>query len=856
MEHSILPSSGVENKDQIAEKLTLAAQYVLIAVFGLLPILFFPSITAPFGYSKTLIVVVGLFVALILFGFSILRSGSIKGSISIPVIFLWSIVLIASVSGLLSDNITDSFFGDVLSTHTVIFMFLLALTTTVWAFFGSHKFSVMRLFVLLSVSTLVLALFHILRVIFGPDVLTFGIFTSATNSLIGGWNDLAIFFGLIVIISISALQQLPLTRWLKALFIGVIALSLFMLAIINFIAVWVVLGVASLIVVMYGLAQGKRTSQESLSEQRVGASFPALIMSIIVLLFSILFVLTGSFLGNSISDAVGISYVEVRPSLSATTEIIRQVYQDDMLLGVGPNHFVDAWRTFKNPAINSTVFWATDFEAGIGYIPTMFASLGILGGIFWVLFFGSFLVTGVRTLLASDKSDRIWYFIGSSSFIGGLFVWGMSFVYVPGPVLLFFAAVCTGLVVAAHGAVGKRQVYTYNVSGTGKGNIALISVVTLIIIGSISALYFLGNHYAGVYTFNKSQQQVLAGASIDVVERTTVGAFNLFEDDRYARRVAEYQLARISSLLQVQNPAEDERDLFLSAVANGREAGNRAVSLDSTDANNWGVLGAIYLALVPGNVEGAYEESRAALERARELDPHNPARVLALARLELANNNREGARDLAQVAVRMKPDYRDGVYFLSQTQILLGDLDRAAESARGMTVLDPRNPVFHFQLGVIETSRENTNAAINALERAVALDQDYSNARYFLAINYDQLNRKEDARAQLEHVLELNPGNALVIELLAQLSRGEGIRVPTSNALDGAQSQGNDLPVEESEETVSEETVSEEDLDSPLISPVNNVSSNSDVAPDQESSETSTESSLPPAGTENEETSE
>lgn len=838
MDNPIIPNShgtpGIHaihaTKDPIAEKLALAAQYVLVVVFGLLPILFVPSIAAPFGYSKTFIVIVGLFVALILYGFSLLRSGNITLNFSVLLGLLWGVVLVAFVSAFLSGNIKHALLGDALGPQTAVFMLILALTATTWSFFGAHKFSVMRLFFLLSVSTIVLLVFHLIRLLLGAEWLSFGLFDNATQSLLGGWNDLAIFFGLIVIIAISALQQLPLRRLFKIITGVVILLSLMVLTVVNFTAVWIVLGIASLIAIIYNLLQGRgvqiaQVTQAAESTPSSPPNFGALIMSIVVLLLSFLFVLVGSTFSGTLSDRFGVSYVEVRPSFSATADIVQQVYTENAILGVGPNHFADAWRMHKNEAINTTAFWATDFESGIGYIPTMFATLGVLGGVLWVLFFLSYVGTGLRALVRSERKDKIWYFIGSSAFIGGLYIWVLTFVYVPGPVLLMLAAVCTGLVVAATTAVGSRPTKTFQLATSGgKGNIVLISIVTPLIIGSIAALYYLGNHYASVHAFNQGEYAVQTGADINTVEVMTVRAFNLFEDDRYARRIAEYQLARISNLLQVQEPTEEEQSRFLAAVENGSVAGNRAVALGGTNPDNWSVLGSVYFSLVPGDIEGAYDEALRALERARELDPKNPARVLALARLELAHGNTEGARDLATVAVRMKPDYRDGVFFLSQVQIALGDLDRAAESARGMTVLSPQNPVFHFQLGVIEMERGNTEVAIRSLERAVALDTQYANARYFLALAYDRVGRSEDARPQLERVLELNPGNQLILELLARLDSGESLDAPAAGE-GGAQSDGS-APVSEDDQEgdVNASDVSEEDLDSPLISPVNNAS--------------------------------
>src|SRR5690606_23397014 len=124
----ILPSSATEQKDVIAERLLHAAQQVLVVVFGFLPILFIPSISAPFGYSKVLFVVIGIFIALILFSFSALRSASLKGAFSIPLVLMWAVAGFALISSLLSGDIKDALIGDAIGTQTAVFIALLALT--------------------------------------------------------------------------------------------------------------------------------------------------------------------------------------------------------------------------------------------------------------------------------------------------------------------------------------------------------------------------------------------------------------------------------------------------------------------------------------------------------------------------------------------------------------------------------------------------------------------------------------------------------------------------------------------------------------------------------------------------------
>ena len=63
--------------------------------------------------------------------------------------------------------------------------------------------------------------------------------------------------------------------------------------------------------------------------------------------------------------------------------------------------------------------------------------------------------------------------------------------------------------------------------------------------------------------------------------------------------------------------------------------------------------------------------------------------------------------------------------------------------------------------------------AQSELERAVSLDENYSNARYFLGLIYDKKSEKNLAIEQFEKIKALNPDNAEVPKILANLRAGK-----------------------------------------------------------------------------------
>jgi tetratricopeptide (TPR) repeat protein len=764
-------------------------------------------------------VTVGVLSALVLYSLSALRAGGVNVGLSYTIIGAWLVALVAFVSSVLSGDFKDSMMGDVMTTHTTAFLILLALIMSAWTLIDSGKRSVMRLYMLLATSTIVLVLYHVIRLFLGADALSFGVFSGAIGTPMGGWNDLALFLGLSIILALVALDQLPLTRPGRSLFTGVTMLALLMLTIINFFNVWLVLGFTSLAIVVYALTKDRfsGTQLPLVSERPFNST--SLIVSLIVFVISVLFIIGGAGLGAFISKYTGISYVEVRPSLQATADIARSVYQDNAFLGVGPNKFVDAWRLYKDPSINTTVFWNTDFVAGNGYITTLFITMGVLGILAWLVFLGAFVISGIRMLMNGSDQDRMWYFIGLSSFVGGLYIWGMSIAYVPGAVMLMLGALCMGITVTAERALTGRTATAFSLITNRRTGFIFTLIVIAVIIGSVSGLYAVGKHYAAAQEQNAGIQALQTDGS----ERARAyfeRSYMLHQSDVYVRRIGELQFARLNAILSIPNPTEAEQAEFGQVVRDGIAAAEEARTIDPLDPENWALLGNMYSVLMGSDIEGVYEKAKEALTRSKELNPKNPLTALNLSILEGRAGNYDSARAYAQEAIQLRPNFTEAFYYLSQIDIVTGNVEGAIRATQSIITLEPNNPVRYYQLGVLEAAGNNNNIdnAIASFERAVQLDPNYANAHYLLAIAYDERGRADDARRALEKVLELNPGNQEIIALLEVLRSG-GTLVSSVAAPQDT------VPVAETDNVVNENgTVTTSGApDTPLVTPVNTV---------------------------------
>ncbi len=800
--------------DSVAVALRTYAQNILVIIFGLLPIIFIPTGIAPFDYTKVVVVVVGVVVALVLYSLSVLRSGVISFGTSMSLGMLWLVAGVAFVSSLLSGDLKDSLVGDLFSIHSTVFVGILALIPTVWVLLKTNKASVMRMYILLATSTLVLVFYHILRLIFGVDFLTFGVFTTNVGTPVGSWNDLALFLGLTVILSLVTLEQLALTKVGRLLFAFVIVVSLLMLGVINFFTVWLVLGLTSLVMVVYSLGKDKFNETQLPFMGGKTPNVTSLTVALVVFATSVLFVVGGAGFGGWISKVTNVSYVEVRPSFESTANIARNVYHENAFLGIGTNKFTDAWRLYKDDSINLTPFWNTEFNAGNGYITTFFVTTGVLGGLAWILFFAVFVVTGVRQLLGTSESDRMWYFIGVSSFVSAVYIWGMSLIYVPGVVILLLGALCTGVAISALNMLsGKKNISILVGMNRRTGFMLTLGVIT-IIVASVSVLYVTGRHYSSVYAFNKSVLLMQQGKSIDELEKEVTTAYQLSTSDIFARRIAEYQLARMNSLIALSSPTEDQQQQFKNASVNGVNAAQQAILIDANEPTNWAVLGGIYGVLASVGVEGAQDRALEALTKSRELNPKNPLPYLESAIVEARTGKFDESRSYIEQAINLKSNFTEAFFLLSQLEIAQGNVDAAIKSTQAIISLEPQNPARYYQLGVLESANKNILGAIASFEQAIALDGNYANARYLLALAYDEQGRTEDAKKQLEQVLLLNPENTDIATLIKVITE-EG-------SLERLREQANQTVVEAAPVVNENGTVSTMgSADTSLLNPVN-----------------------------------
>lgn len=763
------------------------ATYLTAGLIFLMPLFFLPILPIPVAFAKTSLVVVASLLAFLLVVVNYLKVGKIEFGKSTALLALGLVFLTYLSSTIFSGSWRMSLFGYGHEVDTFLTIGSLCLLMFATSVSFKDKNQIFYSYFAYLVSFVLLCAYQAVRLFAPADFLSFGIFFGKTANLVGKWSDLGVLAGLSLVISLASLELLKLTKPFRVFLYFTSILALLYMTLVNLKVVWVMAALVSLLFFIYNLSKNYRKKSES--DRHI--SKPALI----IMLISFIFIIGGGDISNYISTKLNLSNIEARPSWQSTYEVAKASVFKDPVLGVGPSRFSSAWVSSKPAAVNNSVFWSTDFNFGVGFLPSLVVTVGILGFLAWLAFLVLVFLDGFRSLFKKEH-DGGWDFFVFSSLMASLYLWGLAIFYPPNVVVLALAFISTGILIASARSSGGLQTVSINFSALPK--MSFISVLALVIVAVIGAtgIYASAQNIVSQYKYQKGI--ILSATDIVSAEQEIAKAAAISEKDLYLRALVEAELAKMAILakredLSPEIAQSEFQNILTAAVSFGRAA----IEKDPSNYNNWLTLGKVYETIVPFKVEGAYAEAQKIYSEALARNPKNPAIFLVMARLEAVSGNNAAAKENIGKALSIKNNYTDAVFLLSQIEVSEGNIKEAIKSVEAAGLIAPNDPVVFFQLGLLRYSDKNFAGAAGAFERAVILNPTYSNAKYFLGLSYYELGRRSDALVQFEDVLYLNPENAEVKLILANLKAG---KAPLTNALpplDEEPSERDELPIEE-----------------------------------------------------------
>ena len=756
-------------------RLESAAFYVLLITVFLAPLAFLPTPYIILDATKSILISLGILITAILYGLVAYKEHSIilppRSIIRTSILVGLSLV----ISSFTSVHIGKSFFGQGFELTTASFTLILFLAALVVFTVVYRKIErVSLIYVSMIIPFIILAILHGARFLAGPSFMSLGILSEVTNTLVGTWYDLAAYAMVIAIISLAALVFLPLSRRAKILYWAVLIVSFLGTFIINSLLVWTI---GALTMLAFTIAT-------SIARPRpMSAGFSGFLKRVAWLplaLFIIagVFVFWGTPIAKPVIEKFNASYSALTLPWQLTLDVDADVIKGAPVFGVGPNHFGQAYISYKPVIVNQTYAWNAEFNYAFSLLSTFVATQGIFGVIAWILFLIFFSILSVRALRRLPNDSQARFAITSSVFISA-FMWVMSALSVPSHAMIFYTFIVTAIAVAVIVKYGIVAPYTI-APRIGLRSRTVLSIVTviLVIVGVVWGVLYVKDYIALTY-FGSGVKILTAGGDADVADSAFSSAYSLNKSDVYLQARAEAGLAKankIISTVQSGMSASTSQEI----VSNVFEVINSTIKYSQAaityDPNNYyNFVSEARASELATNMRmaKAYDNAVNSYTEAIKRNSLNPALYLNLARLQASQNKLDDALKTLGLALQIKNNYLDAIFVLSQVTAAQGNLKDAIIAAQVATQLNPQNPVLFFQLGLLQYNNKDYAVAAKSLETAVQLQPDYANAQYFLGLSYTRLDNVSEAITQFRSLAKTNPDNQEIAFILNNLEAGK-----------------------------------------------------------------------------------
>lgn len=804
--------------DQLTNRFEYGARMALYIIVGMLPLWFIPwSIGLELGREITFTSLFAL--GIILWLLSVLTRGEIRYTHSIALYAGALLLAAASVSTIFSKApIFSALLADPTAEKLSSLVMGLLLMIVAGSVFTSYKEVGTGILVFLFASAFA-AITTLLQMLFGIRV--FQILSSLAQkndfNVIGTANGLALFYVACFAIGLGILFSAAFKDWKSWVRYGVYASLLFFFAnllVINFRTAWIILlGCAFF---LFGFIFRMTKSDASETEKRRNFDWRHW-GALGLLAFCVVMILVR----KPIFGAANLPG-EVTPSFSTTLDIAKSVYREGnkaLLLGSGPGTFSLDWARYRDPAINNTIFWDTRFNQGFSWFATLAPTGGIAGVLAFVIFIGALLFLFLRSILTSGEKDTPFMM---AAFLGWLALFFAAFLYPSNFSLFILFFLLTGILFSLLGRHRAPQetsleelAETANVRKTARWDIvecvvhfeapwlvftSSLTIIFLLSFGAVTLYYELSAvrsafaQQAGVNAANRGD--------LDESLRKFELALDLNGNDfRAAHVIAQIRIEKVRGLINTAAQGKNVQQEFQSAVSQAIQSSERAIRLLPEEPFIWRTQGALYELVTPF-IDGSERFAAASYKKAQELDPAHPAFLIDSARASILYADRlqlllnqapkdkqepvQNARINAlkealtalDKAIQLKSDLATAHFMRAQIALRVGNVGEAIRNVENAKIAAPFDIGIAFQLGLLYYQTNNLNQAQQEFERAVSLNANYSNARYFLGLIYDRSGDKKRATEEFGKIQALNPDNAEVKRILSNLNQGK-------SALDG-----------------------------------------------------------------------
>jgi len=766
VKNKIVLSSLIDSKKIF---LTISRAIIYLLVF-LVPIFFLPWTSNVLDFNKQAIFSFLVFVALILLLLSFLINNRLEVNASFINIPALIFILFLAISTIFSLSRYGSFWGWPLIVSSSFFSFLSFFLFYFLLINLFKKEEIVLIFFILFLSGFLLAIYFILQ-FFGRFILPIDFTKNILFNPLGSITALGIYFSVLLVLLLSLFS---FAKKFFKLSLGIIALSfLLSIILINNKIVWLTFLAGLIFLFVFSIINFNK---------KFSLGFTVLIMLFLILSSLMIF------FRFSLPQVPKVPN-EILASQTETLTIFTKLPFKSLLVGTGPGTFVFDWTKYRSPATNQKDFWNWKFDQGGSEVLDRLITTGIFG-----LFSFLFLITiclkrnflfllQKEDLLTQESPESFNLFLARAILIGFLGLIFALFLY-PFNFSLFFLF---WLIIGCFTLLEQDKKIVFDLILSRKVALFFSFIFVLILLGGMGVFILYGqqyfaekNYYKGLRAF----QQGNLDESLDFIGK----AINLNSNmDLYKRDYSRVCLFRLDKLLLDNNLSQEEKQqkaqyLIFLAINNAKDAAENVAPFNSL---NWVTLGFVYQKLI-GMVGGAEDWAAQSYLKATELDRSSPEIFTEVGRVYLAKSdilaqkqkedeskeNKKLARNYFQKAIDLKSDYAAPRFLLAMIDVNEGKIQEAINKLQELQQIVPLDQGVAFQLGVLYYNNNQIDEAQAQFEKAVLIDYNYSNARYFLGLIYDKKGNKNKAIEQFEIIEKFNPENQEVKKILNNLREG------------------------------------------------------------------------------------
>lgn len=675
-----ITSQKKENKKIDFENLSF---WTIATLVFLVPLFVLPSSVLGISQTKMSLIALGTLLAFCFLVIDRMKKGVVTFSLNPVYVSAALLSLTYFVSGWIGVSQYKSLIGSMTEQDTFVaisigFLFMFILSRV------AH--TPRKVFTILSFlfgSIVVAMFFQLGRILFG-DYFSLGVLTSPSLTLAGGWGDMTILSLLLLSALVIVLETVKLKKWVATV-LGVVLVIPFLFVILSglsfdfyFFGIGLLLLIAIASIVIFAYLFSLRKSHQSLegAENVIIKKKTKLSASLIMLLVSILLVLFGAQANLYLSNLTGVVYVEGRPNWQSTFSIASKVLSQKPFFGSGPNTFDLEWNLNRSAEVNNYIFWNNDYNFGVGFVPTALITVGLIGFVLWILFYGFVFMLSFKSLFGLNKKEDSTV-MGVVVSVGSILSSLMMVFYAPGIVVVMVNLVFISLLIALNST--HRKTWSFNLhTKQWKNFVSTIGFVILLIV-TIYIMYIvafkaLANIYYRSAVLSNNLDSALASIQRAIILDPT--------QPLYYQTMAQVYASKVDSIMSLsQSEFATKKDELNSTIVNAINASVYAEQISPNDYKSKLVTGKILEYFGTGGLKDASQGAIQKYAAASLLIPANPLPHLFAANVALSINDKVLAKEHLTKAIELKSDYSDAPELGKQIQALVDQLNKSSSGS-------------------------------------------------------------------------------------------------------------------------------------------------------------------------------